>query len=301
MTQPPPAARIASPVRHRSFAALHQQPPLLIAGRRHWRMRGQNFIVERVEIDANNAGTTDAAFSVESTAEQFLIFPDTAGTVIDSLSGEVLASAAPHSVCLLAAGKFSVRLAGAGQCAVLSSQRSDFDLSSVLNAGAYVPPDPRITPAGQPYQRKAGQPRAQVFDMRELPAPAASPRLKFLQSDTLSINWVQYHGTRDRTALSPHSHSDFEQGSLALAGDFVHHLRVDWGKNADLWRDDEHLAAPSPSLMVVPVDTIHTTEGIGDGHHLLLDIFSPPRADFIARGWVHNAGDYDSAPAEAAP
>jgi hypothetical protein len=113
-----------------------------------------------------------------------------------------------------------------------------------------------------------------------------------LQSDTLSINWVEYEGGRDRSRLSPHSHKSIEQGSLALAGDFVHHLRVEWGRDAALWRDDLHARLPSPSLMVVPVGLIHTSEGTGAGHHLLIDIFAPPRREFIAKGWVLNSGDY---------
>jgi hypothetical protein len=202
-------------------------------------------------------------------------------------------------VCVLAAGRSSIRLAAPGTCAVIASNRPDIDPATVLNEAAYAQPDARIKPTGRPFRRKPGAPLVQVFEMAKVPAPADNPRLKMLQTDTLSINWVEYHGVRDRTALSPHSHSDVVQGSLALAGNFIHHLRVNWGKDANLWRDDEHLAAPSPSLAVVPVELVHTTEGVGDGHHLLLDVFSPPREDFIARGWVHNAGDYSASAAGA--
>lgn len=45
-------------------------------------------------------------------------------------------------------------------------------------------------------------------------------------------------------------------------------------------------------MMTVPVQLIHTTEGVGDGRHLLIDVFSPPRHDFIGKGWVANAADY---------
>src|SRR5262249_47988560 len=131
-----------------------------------------------------------------------------------------------------------------------------------------------------------------VFEIDKIAAPADNPRLKMFQSATMSINWVDYDGPRDRTALSPHAHSDFEQASLAAAGDFVHHLRVAWGKDATQWRDDEHRLAGSPSVLVIPPDLIHTTEGVGPGHHLLIDIFAPPRRDFIARNWVFNSGAY---------
>jgi hypothetical protein len=121
---------------------------------------------------------------------------------------------------------------------------------------------------------------------------AGRPRLKMLQSATLSINWVEYEGVRDRTQLSPHSHDDFEQGSLAIHGDFVHHLRLPWGPDANQWRDDLHLSAPAGSLSIVPPGLIHTSEGLGEGRHLLIDVFCPPRGDFIAKGWVANSSDY---------
>jgi hypothetical protein len=112
------------------------------------------------------------------------------------------------------------------------------------------------------------------------------------QSATMSINWVDYDGPRDRTKLSPHAHADFEQASLAVAGRFVHHTRVAWGSNANEWCDDHHLPADSPSIVVIPPEIIHTTEGVEQGHHLLIDIFAPPRRDFIARNWVLNSKEY---------
>ena len=273
-------------VRHRSFAVFPDHEAVVIAGNRHRRMRAQNFVVEYVE-----AGT--GPFEVESLAEMLLVFPDTGATVTPlAAEGGPVAVPSKGSVCVVAAGRVRVQLASSGSCAVIASNRPDIDPASVINDSAYAQPDSRIKPTGHPFLRRPDAPLVTVYDMAQVPAPASNPRLKMLQTDTLSINWVEYHGVRDRKALSPHSHADLEQGSLALAGDFIHHLRVNWGKDANLWRDDEHLAAPSPSLAVVPVDLVHTTEGVGDGHHLLLDVFSPPREDFIAKGWVHNAGDY---------
>jgi hypothetical protein len=132
----------------------------------------------------------------------------------------------------------------------------------------------------------------QVFEIDTIKAPPDNPRLKMFQSATMSINWVDYEGPRDRTALSPHFHTDFEQASLAAAGNFVHHLRVDWSRNANEWRDDQHMQCGSPSVLVIPPYVTHTTEGVGPGHHLLIDIFAPPRRDFIAKGWVANSAEY---------
>ncbi len=30
-----------------------------------------------------------------------------------------------------------------------------------------------------------------------------------------------------------------------------------------------------------------------EGYHILLDIFCPPRADFLAKGWISNGGEYE--------
>jgi hypothetical protein len=204
------------------------------------------------------------------------------------------ARAGARSLLILPPGRFSIRPDGAGVCTVFASSRADVTAGSIINSATYAQPDARVAPIGTPYRRKTDAERIHVIALDEVAAPPDNPRLKMFQSATLSINWVEYAGPRDRTTLSPHSHTDFEQCSLAAAGDFIHHLRVPWAKDANLWRDDRHVQVPSPSVLVLPVHLVHTTEGVGAGPHLLIDVFSPPRRDFIAKGWVANAPDYDS-------
>ena len=141
-----------------------------------------------------------------------------------------------------------------------------------------------------PFARLAPLPA--IYDMDMLQSPADNPRLKMLQTNAMSINWVRYQGPRDRRKLSPHSHATFAQGSLALEGRFVHHLRTPWGKDADVWREDVHLSADSPSLTTIPAGVEHTSEGTDDTWNLLIDLFEPPRLDYIERGWILNATDY---------
>jgi hypothetical protein len=254
------------------------------AGTRCWLARAQNFVVEWIEADAGAR-----AFEVESEHET-MVLALTTGVAIDGGGQQVRAGA--RTLSILPPGRFSITPAGAGACTVFASQRGDLSGRRVLNQATYAQPDPRIAPVGAPYQRLKAPGRIEVIALDAVAAPADNPRLKMFQSATLSINWVEYAGPRDRTALSPHSHADFEQCSLAAAGDFVHHFRVDWSKNANLWRDDAHVRLPSPSVAMIPVRLVHTTEGVGPERHVLIDVFAPPRRDFIAKGWVANSADY---------
>jgi hypothetical protein len=254
-------------------------------GSRHWLSRSQNVVVEWIEADAGAR-----PFEVASEAE-IMVLLLTTGATIDGAGRHV--HAAGRSLCILPPGRFSIAPEGAGACAVFASTRSDLAGRRILNQATYAQADPRVAPVGAPYHRRQAPDRIEVIALDAVAAPADNPRLKMFQSATLSINWVEYTGPRDRTSLSPHSHADFEQISLAAAGDFVHHFRVDWSRNANLWRDDVHARVPSPSVAVIPVRLVHTTEGVGPERHLLIDVFSPPRRDFIAKGWVANAQDYE--------
>jgi hypothetical protein len=259
-------------------------------GARHWTGRAQNFAVAW-----HHAGTAGSSAQSESADETLLIVLDAPVAISGAASR---AEAPARSICILPPGAWQLDLRPGATCAVLTSLREGV-AAGALNEPAYAQRDPRIAPVGPPWRALRGAGEVRILSIDSIAAPEDKPRLKMLQTATLSINWVEYEGPRDRHALSPHSHTSFEQGSLALAGDFVHHLRVDWGPDADAWQDDQHARLGSPSLMVVPVHTIHTSEGVGPGRHLLIDVFSPPRADFIAKGWVANSGDY-AAPETAA-
>ena len=56
---------------------------------------------------------------------------------------------------------------------------------------------------------------------------------------------------------------------------------------------DEHVQITSPSVTLIPPGNIHTTRATGRGPHQLLDVFAPPRTDFIDQGWVLNQAEYN--------
>jgi len=108
----------------------------------------------------------------------------------------------------------------------------------------------------------------------------------------MMVPYARFPEPRDETQLSPHSHADFEQGSIALEGEWLHHLRVPWTPDRRQWRPDEHLQVGSPSTLIIPAGIIHTSQGIAGEGMRLIDVFAPPRRDFSERGWVENAAEY---------
>jgi hypothetical protein len=245
-------------------------------------VRGQNFLIEWLEAKANAP-----ALVLSSDDETILLTFDASARIVGSLGESRVAG---RTVVVLPAGDFQIYLQP-GRAAVLSTSRKGIS-ASALNAGSYAKRDERVSLLENGWERRNGSKEIQIFEIDKVKAPASNPRLKMFQSATMSINWVDYDGPRDRKSLSPHFHDDFEQASLAAAGNFVHHLRVTWGSDSDEWRDDVHMGAASPSILIIPPKLIHTSEGVGEGRHLLIDVFTPPRRDFIARKWMLNASEY---------
>src|SRR5690606_1744787 len=134
----------------------------------------------------------------------------------------------------------------------------------------------------EPWPDPVGGFRVRVYDLSG-PAPS-NPGFRVFRSTNFMVNIFQpSDGPRDPDKLSPHSHDDFEQCSFVMAGEFIHHLRWPWTTSRSAWREDEHELCASPSVTVIPAQAVHTSQGIGSDHNQMLDIFSPPRADFSAK------------------
>jgi len=149
-----------------------------------------------------------------------------------------------------------------------------------------------VTPL-MPWPRSPAGERLRVYRIDDYPVQAGRFGRLF-RCTTLMVNWGEgSDGPRDTSRMSPHAHDDFEQCSLCLAGDYVHHIRTPWTSNLAAWRDDEHRFIASPSVTIIPPPALHTSQAVNQGFHHLIDIFSPPRVDFSRQpGWVLNADEY---------
>ena len=263
---------------------IKERAPIFDGGHPTWYVRARSFLMGWTEF------VSPGALLSEAEEEILVLLPDMG---IDIVTPGAVISAPPRSVVVLPAGQAELRASGSGRLIRLFAPVPAY-------AAGFAPEHsegPDLLPLS-PNFRRVGKAGPVVHVLDELPNSPGMPRAKLIQSTTLSINWVDYQGPRDRTLLSPHDHADIEQGSLALEGEFVQHLRTPWARDANTWRDDLHEHCGAGSLTIIPPHILHTTEGVGDTRHILIDIFAPPRRDFIAKSQILNANDYEDCSSE---
>jgi mannose-6-phosphate isomerase-like protein (cupin superfamily) len=277
------AARKATHARH------YKETPQLVDpdGSRHWITRAANFVVVVTEAAQN------AVFDrLKNPDEYMLLLPKGTEASIDAGGKRVDAKGA--SLTIVPPGVSHVKVQKAGTVVRIFSNKAEDLVARAANAGTYADGAPEVTPI-VPWPDPVGGFRLRHYAMSDFPSSDPSPlKMRVFRSTNLMINIFEpWTKRRDETKLSPHSHEDFEQVSLALEGSFVHHLRYPWGPNKTKWNEDEHEHYKSPSVLVIPPRVIHTTQDIGDGTTWLIDIFGPPRVDFSSKpGFVLNAAEY---------
>jgi len=156
-----------------------------------WRGRGQNFLVEWVDC------APGAELLLAGEHETILIMPD-ANFEIRWAGKPGMATAAP-SVAITPVGEGTVTAPQGGTVIALSPQPEL--AADVIDAGIYATPDRQVAAIGAPYERVGAQ-DVQIVDMARLRPPADRPRLRVLQSASVSINWVVYEGPRTLTGIS---------------------------------------------------------------------------------------------------
>lgn len=260
---------------------------------RSWYLRGQNFCIAYTWASAGGTLTGE-----DLPDEHIIVIPDVTPVRITAHGGQQVRTAGP-AVVIVPPGTSRLTADGPGALLRVFSARASGILARARNGARYEHADPAVAPL--PDQPPPGPGTVRVYRAADIPGdPARFGRI--FRTDSLMVNWfAPVEGPRDTDALSPHVHERFEQASVTLRGDYIHHLRTPWTPRLRDWRDDEHVQVTSPSVTIIPPGIIHTTRAVGPGPHHLVDVFAPPRADFSAQGWVINDGDYPGAETGGGP
>lgn len=284
--QPQQAPAPQTPFKGASYCRFYETPPSERgAGHESWYGRGQNLIVCYSKVQAGARLERDA-----QPDEYVVLLPDP-GMHITVSAGDQRERVAGPAIVFVPPGASSVEVEGDGALYRLFTTRSADLAAKCANAAAYAERDPNV-PEFEPWPDPVGGWKIRAYPGDVPPEPGRFGRL--YRGSTIMVNFGSgREGPRDPSNLSPHHHDDFEQYSIATAGNFVHHLRWPWLSDSRTWRPDEHVECAAPSIAVIPPPATHTSQGIGEGLNRLADAFCPPRRDFSAReGWVLNAADY---------
>ncbi|WP_411719685.1 hypothetical protein [Mycetocola sp.] len=255
------------------------------AGSPSWHVRAQNLVLVHTHLKAGDSLVRD-----EQAHEYAAILPDPDASVSVSAGDE---SAAVDGVALivLPPGASAITATTDTRVVRLFDSRDGDVLAQALNAQHYEEAHPRVALL-EPWPAPADD-QLRIYRVADVQAePGRFGRI--FRTSSFMVNFLDdQNGPRDPEKLSPHHHDDFEQISLAVEGSWLHHIRTPWTPKRSRWRDDEHVLVGSPSVAIIPPPTVHTSEAQHPGLNRLIDIFSPPRADFSAKpGWVLNAEEY---------
>ncbi|WP_438391899.1 hypothetical protein [Caballeronia sp. DA-9] len=278
------------PFRHATVADHSQDRPDLVEadGSPTWITRGTNFVIAITRVES---GTRLIARDVPD--EHMILLPDVGATVTMG-TGESRTMPGNHLV-IVPPGDAEVVAAGSGLVVRCFSSRHAELLSLARNAAAFAERDAQLAPI-EDWPAPPDGFQLRVYDLEA--GIVENDKTRVYRSSNLMINILcERQVPRDTRGLSPHSHVDFEQGSITLKGVHIHYLRTPWVPDMSVWRPDEAVEVGSPSVTVIPPPIIHTTRNIGEGPALLVDLFCPPRADFAKRpGMIRNVADYPLPP-----
>ena len=285
----PAAPAAASPPTAFAGAELglfYQDPPQRNDASGHtWMTRGQNFVLAYTEAKPG------AVLARKTQMDEYVVLIPDHGTPVMAEAAGQIETCDGYSLIVMPPGASSVTLPRGGRVVRLFSAQSPDLNEACANSASYADAHPNLPPyAPWPAPRGGYKIRPYSLDVPDEPGRFG----RIWRCTTLMVNYLApQSGPRDTTKLSPHYHDDFEQGSLALEGSFIHHLRWPWTVDLGIWREDEHPHVRAPSLTVIPPPAIHTSRGMESGLNQLVDIFAPPRIDFSMKpGWVLNSDDY---------
>lgn len=259
-----------------------------------WYGRSQNLVIGYLDVTTETVVEHDGGPD-----ESGLLLPD-AATGAAITTGGTETDVAGETLTFIPPGPATIRLRGPGRAVTIATTRSPQAAARAANATAYDEPHPNVAPL-EPWPQPPGGHRLRTYRL-DVPG-LENPPFRIFRCSSFMVNYTRPRsGPRDTTKMSPHSHDDFEQLSLIIDGEFVHHLRWPWTTDLSEWRADQHEHCAGPSLTVIPPPAVHTSQAIGTGTNHLIDLFSPPRLDFSRQdGWVLNAADYPMPDPAAGP
>jgi hypothetical protein len=247
-----------------------------------WLTRASTFVVAISKVTAGSRLARDA-----NPDEYMLLLPDGLRATVRAAGQSVAVPGKGDSLTIIPPGTSDITFEGEGHVTRIFSHRAVDLMQAAANAGLHPCRPADEAPAPPP----AGF-RLRHYRLDEFRKPD-SPARPFRSTNMLINAFVPRDFRRDTRKMTPHAHEDFDQASLALQGHFIHHLRYPWIADMTQWREDQHHAVGSPSLIVIPAQSLHTTQDTGQGWVQLVDIFSPPRPDFVEKpGWLCNEADY---------
>jgi len=266
---------------------LHEEPTQITAsGSKIWIVRGQNFVLEYCR-----ARTGDIFRRTDQQDEYVVVLPSD-GSSVDARAGTQRLSCAGQGVIIMPPGASEIHVTADADIVRLFTVRATDLVAKASNSDSYDSPHPHVAPFVAWPEPHDGH-RIRAYAVADVPRDDARFG-RIYRCSSFMVNFLYPHeGPRDVKKMSPHHHDDFEQCSLAVQGEFVHHVRTPWTPRLDEWREDDHVRCTTPSVAIIPPPTVHTSQGIGPGTNQLIDIFCPPRGDFSAKpGWVLNADEY---------
>jgi hypothetical protein len=229
----------------------------------------------------------------EQVDEWLLLLPD-GQSMATVVAGGAKVEVTGKSLIVVPAGPSSITLRGRRMLRAYTARSTDL-LAVAANASSYDAARPLVRPLSEQPPASAG--RVLVYSL-DTPRRQGPPG-RIWRSGELMLSYIDpLIGPRDPKAMTPHSHADFEQITVAIDGEYIHHIRWPWGRDLSLWRADEHERCVAPSAAVIPAQAVHTSQAMSPGLNQLIDIWCPARADFLEQpGWVLNADAYPPASA----
>ena len=283
------AARPASQFGQPQLVELRTTTPshTTAAGSSVWYVRTASFLVAYYELAAG-----DTVDLLPALADRVVVVPHDEERVrvrLDSPSDAASWTADGAGIAVVP-GRAQVH-ADTAATVVEAASFDDLDGGPVpVNDAAYAAPVPGL--AEPPARRVAGlQGSITGYPMSRFP-PTEGRFGRIICSSNVMANLLETEsGPRDVGRLSPHTHDGFEQCSITTRGRYVQRWRTPWTADLTSWREDQHPSYDSPGIAIIPPGVVHTANSTSAGPNQMIDLFSPPRDDFVARGWVLNRAD----------